>query len=618
MVGGSGACFGPSTQEYYDMSKWAVTRSAAAVNEIYPDVEPPHRGRHPGEPVMLKPHPSEGYLPALLTILASIPLAQELFLCRERVASDYGVDDRWWSGESIPSPVLLDLAGVDSPDDLQPLQDLLCEVQRLMAFMMASARSYGSVNALMATMAMPMSDQYLDAKVPVEHFLAAWSKAIKELVRNERALNLFQIEAMREDSANPDDSEAYPFYLLEAQVPYWSDIQTSTIYDAIDEFLWGNDPNGTKSTNFWLSQVPEVVVMNLRQPDAAQGGLRMSVPASFYVDRYLSQYVGDTKLMRQNRARLGSSIIEIQTKKQMLFKFEYATLDEDGKWKEMPNNSSKHLLESVIASLKKGQGGASNGLVGDADDLQFDNARTSELIERLQKINQKVQDKLILLDQQAAELRLRIEEISNLLKDPAPESGPTPEHRLNLCGVSAHGDITYVLYPSVADPSVNVWWKVEYFNSPYLAKNQVSEDEVLQVAGENKDVLLVYASDAAIAPDPNGVFIPDPLQRFVDVDNQAFQEELNNYVERNNDWRAGDEPPPYSSDDSFGFVPDPGEGVVSNEEFVQSTGDTGLEQYHSVKQQLMGNSANTATSETYQVQSNGALQSEEVEHGNVF
>jgi len=155
---------------------------------------------------MLKPHPSQGHLPALLAILVSIPLVQELFLCRERVVSDYGVNDRWWSGESFPSLVLSDQAGVDSPDDLRPLQDLLCEVQRLTAFMMESVRSYGSVNPLMATKAMHMSDQYLDAKVPAEHFLSKWSAVIRELVRNERVLNLFQIEARRGDSASPDDS----------------------------------------------------------------------------------------------------------------------------------------------------------------------------------------------------------------------------------------------------------------------------------------------------------------------------------------------------------------------------------------------------------------------------
>jgi hypothetical protein len=465
----------------------------------------------------------------------------------------------------------------------------------------------------MATKAISMSDQYSEMKVPAESFLTAWSEAIKKLVGNERASNLFTIEAMKEDSANPDDSAAPSFHLLETQVPYCSDDSTLTIYDAIDESLWGEDSNGTKSTNFWLSQVPEVVVMNLKHPDAVQGSLRVSVPVSFYVDRYLSQYVGDTKMMRQNRATLGSSIFEIEKTKQKLFKFQYATVDEDDKCREIPSTSSTHLLDSVIASLKKGHGGASN-----ATDSQFDSPRTVELIERLQMITQKVQDKLHMLDQQAAELRFQMDEISNLLKDPASESGPTPEHRLNLRGVSTNSDTTYLLYPSFADPSVDLWWKLEYYNSPYVAKHQVSEDEVLQAAGENKDVLLIYASDAAIIPDPNGACIPNPLHHFVAMDNQAFQEELNSYVERNNDWGAVDEPPPYSSDDSFGFVPDPGDGVVGNEEFVQNTKDAALEQYHSLKQQPMGESTNAVPLVTYQVQPNGAVQTGEVEHMNAF
>src|SRR5262249_24817869 len=129
VVGGSGTHFGPATRDHYDMSRWALTGPAVAVNEVYADVDPPHRGRNSGEPVMLKPHPSGGFLPAMLTILGSIPLLQELFLCCERVASDSCVDDRWWSGESFPPSVLLDQADTDGSDDLQPLQDLLCEVQ---------------------------------------------------------------------------------------------------------------------------------------------------------------------------------------------------------------------------------------------------------------------------------------------------------------------------------------------------------------------------------------------------------------------------------------------------------------------------------------------------------
>ena len=99
----------------------------------------------------------------------------------------------------------------------------------------------------------------------------------------------------------------------------------------------------------------------------------------------------------------------------------------------------------MITSLKKGQGGASNEVVGDARDSQFDNARTGGLTKRLLQITQKVQDKLQLLDQQAAELRLQIDETGNLLKDPASGSGPMPEHRLNLRGVSAGYNTTCVV-----------------------------------------------------------------------------------------------------------------------------------------------------------------------------
>ena len=126
--------------------------------------------------------------------------------------------------------------------------------------------------------------------------------------------------------------------------------------------------------------------MNLKQQIAANGGFRMSVPGSIYVDRYLSQYVGETKMMRQNRTKLGSSIVEIQRKKQKLLNFGYEAVDEDANLKEMTNVSSEHLLESVITSLKKGQGGASNEVVGDARDSQFDNARTGGLTKRLLQI----------------------------------------------------------------------------------------------------------------------------------------------------------------------------------------------------------------------------------------
>ena len=73
-------------------------------------------------------------------------------LLRQFVSSSYGQDGEWWKGHPISMPRIVH---TDSGRPLEPEADtfegLVVEVQRLMAFLDASDRSYASPGALTQT-----------------------------------------------------------------------------------------------------------------------------------------------------------------------------------------------------------------------------------------------------------------------------------------------------------------------------------------------------------------------------------------------------------------------------------------------------------------------------------
>lgn len=91
-----------------------------------------------------------------LSIFHSIPLAKRAMLLPEQVLEEYGYNDRWWSGEAIEAPRIVNLES----DRVGPeIGDVVVETQRLMAFLECTNRAYGSVDSLAKLPSMPESQE---------------------------------------------------------------------------------------------------------------------------------------------------------------------------------------------------------------------------------------------------------------------------------------------------------------------------------------------------------------------------------------------------------------------------------------------------------------------------
>ena len=129
----------------YNPSEWALT--LAAPTPATQEPLPAERKRAPdGAPAFLRPSFSSYHLGGTLSILHTIPRARESFLVRSALISDYGRNPKWWAGEKIGPSRVVDLDGPYF--SVQDAQDIIQELQRLMAFLGGTNRAYGSVDAL--------------------------------------------------------------------------------------------------------------------------------------------------------------------------------------------------------------------------------------------------------------------------------------------------------------------------------------------------------------------------------------------------------------------------------------------------------------------------------------
>ena len=134
--------FGPANRSQYEPEKWdLVPIGKTSAQEILLDPEPAERKRDLNVPAFLKPSVDNHRLGALLTIYHEIPLLREVFLNRGVTQVNYGHDNEWWAGKAIEVPYI----SGSEPDERE---ELIYELQRLMAFLDKTDRSYGSTDAL--------------------------------------------------------------------------------------------------------------------------------------------------------------------------------------------------------------------------------------------------------------------------------------------------------------------------------------------------------------------------------------------------------------------------------------------------------------------------------------
>lgn len=284
VLGNSGAYFGPATKSHYDASQWAMTLSGPRVAESIPDVEPQQRRRGNGEPAFLKPLPSKDFLPNLITILSHIPLARNALLFGSHLLTDYGYDPNWWTGAPTQAR-----GAVEITSESMEL-GVIRESQRLMAFLDASDRSYGSVEAL-STLSEIASAKFKDTgeeiKALFEKFLITWEINALKMDPEGGIADIFSSDVSSGHSGNC-------FWTMDIDLSGISASKPWSLYDVLDDLIY-MPVEPTPS----IKRFGKVLVMRITQPQEPEKGLDMEIPSSWFVDRYMEENLERTKVMKE-------------------------------------------------------------------------------------------------------------------------------------------------------------------------------------------------------------------------------------------------------------------------------------------------------------------------------
>ncbi|KAF2474107.1 uncharacterized protein BDR25DRAFT_332296 [Lindgomyces ingoldianus] len=520
VIGDSGAHFGPANRPSYDDSQWALVPLTTSA-EFVPDAVPSQRKREEDGPVILKPIPSGDYLPALITILHSIPLFRNALLAPAVFLKDYTIEGEWWKGDT-PEPARTVEYG--SGDDSASELDMLHEVQRLMAFLDSSDRAYGSVGRLQQLDAFKRAKESTDQSGEPEAlaFLMAWGNAYQghtpHAALNSVLRNVFKAEGQNQES-----------WMLDATVIHHDPTTELTLYDVLDQTLFV-----TSSGNAHIVDISNVLVLRLTASNTNSAGLNCKFPATFYADRYLEKNRAQIDAMFGEMKQYEDKIAEMDEKASRL---KYQQDKTTGK----PVDALKLLKTSIIAFEPK------------EDDSAFENTKNKTILSQLQSIYESVERKINALEEEKKKVRETLDRISSRFKGPmdngtesamvATEPSSTingfSSHALTspfkLYGVSTRPGVYYLLHPDIKSdiPDAKQWWRIEYSTATseaYVLRERLTLANVLEKASsEHSSALLVYANEEATRVKPADV--PEQLQKFVKQDNLNFLEELTDDLE---------------------------------------------------------------------------------------
>ncbi len=457
-----GTQFGPATKEYYDNPSWAMTVSGSA-HEIILNPEPEDRKLEGDQPAFLKPSVTGQYLAPLLTILHSIPLANETLLFRDHVLPEYGQEIEWWDGTAVKLPKIVDLAnGRSDYDD----DEIIYETQRLMAFLSMTERAYGSVEVLARLNKVSDHNQ---GKV-VGNYLRTWQGAVTRKSPENPNISLFYSLGTRIPFDGTEPTRQ-PFWSLDVLIDESIAEQGLTLYDALDNIIWADDQNEPDNADIFLESIGEVFTMRLMRQHLSKSSIDVRIPALWYPDRYLKSCKDTAFRMKTQKINLVKQVTKIEQLRAKLM--EYRRPSRDGKEKTV---DAGKLLQTAINYFEQPPQPNVRYSAPDMDeDMEMESLnpsmRDADLAGQLKAISDRVNHKLQILDQEKEAVRADLKRLSAMLTEPSTDPERPPHHQYSLRGVSTEPHTTYVLRPldsSAADNTPDAvsrgwqWWKLSY------------------------------------------------------------------------------------------------------------------------------------------------------------
>lgn len=359
-----------ATRDHYEANAWAMT--LFNTEEVMASPDPEDRKRAEGEPAFIRPNAEEVYLGGFLTILHNIPRAREALLLRNRLLFDYGHEPQWWNGQAINLPKIVTVNdGTEIDNDWD---DVIYESQRLMSFMDATNRAFGSSESLAKIKS--MSPMATDSEDAVTRFMEAWNGAAIQADPENPLTTMFTSHAYKKELFGEfDEPERKELFTFEPNVERE---HGQTLYEVLDSALWSDSP-GEELDETWLEYVADVLVFKL---DAHQkpNPVDVEVPLVFYPDRYLSSCQHIAREFRLKR-------MEIQGEIQKLERLMKGYTFPEGSTSRF---SAKEILEKAAVSLSTpAPEPLSDSTVSDAA-----SAETTRVTEELKAIANKIDVRL--------------------------------------------------------------------------------------------------------------------------------------------------------------------------------------------------------------------------------
>lgn len=293
--------FGPANRTQYEPGKWDLVQTGNPSTQeiILPDPEPAERKREVNNPAFLKPSFEDNRLGALITIYHEIPLVREIFLDRKNVLPSYGSSNEWWMGRAIELPTM------NEPEDakLQVGQ----EMQRLMAFLDTTDRSYGSADAL-ASLPAVKDQQYRNGEGVEVSVMRAYRELLGDADSAGAIKKLFSIGV---GGTNQTDTEE--FCILKFQLPQ-NDSDQETFYDIADTALWHLEPLDLAHGSY-LDHIADVIAFELVGDAFSKG---VEIPYVWYPDRYMASSRQAALDMRLKRADVKERLRKIDAQEERL------------------------------------------------------------------------------------------------------------------------------------------------------------------------------------------------------------------------------------------------------------------------------------------------------------
>ncbi|KAK4127617.1 hypothetical protein N657DRAFT_641623 [Parathielavia appendiculata] len=544
--------FGPANRLDYDPDEWAMIE----LKNRETDPDPSLRARKAGAPVLLRCRQEKVWekhrIGALLMILQQIPAARNALLqCGETPRYGYGTNGDWWQGQPILPPSQMAPNGWPN-DSAVSWSD---ELHRLIAFLEATERSYGTADIL------PQASNLAGKETgdAEKDFFSNFAELHPAEGPNEnREALISSVEIVAFDDGSPQGGDR--FGLLDLQVSKDADPQPEDLYNVMDWLFFPDlklakeDPSAARMA--WITQPSDIITCRLQADDGLPGPLLL--PETFFLDRYM-------------RTR-GKEIHEIQMDMIALWKAYDAWQrkeDELIKWVNPQTNKAydrRVLIKAAVRRCRErirrishraywreheqtpadGEGeyylpehvGKPILLSEEASIVAHYQAKTQELEGQLAEMERLMNEQAVPERQTIHEIKARL---SQLLTRPSREERWNPTHKYTLRGVVSDPNTVYLRMrgpvgepeatpaegsPASGESGEGGWWKVSFRTEDNTVEHTAVEYEnvLLEACGTGCQPIAVYATDKAMAQE----YLPlsDALKTFVKLDNRLFKQEL--------------------------------------------------------------------------------------------